>query len=135
MDLGRVVHVETKTTTDASGNYRVLNLPIGSYTVTAEHTGFSKLVTAPVKLEINEQEKEDLRLEVGAVNQVVEVSDVSDPVVSVVSVFSMGGGTPMSVVDNGTLVVNDVVDSDGVITNGCRCRDVVVGSGVQVVVR
>ncbi len=68
--------VAEKTTTDAGGNYRVLNLPIGTYTVAAEHPGFSKLVTSGRTLQINEQEKMDLRLEVGAVNQVVEVSGV-----------------------------------------------------------
>jgi hypothetical protein len=68
--------IEQKTTTDNAGSYRVLNLPIGTYTVTAEHQGFSKLVTGERTLQINQQEKMDLRLEVGALNQVVEVSGV-----------------------------------------------------------
>jgi hypothetical protein len=68
--------IEAKTTTDSAGNYRVLNLAIGTYTVTAEHQGFSKLVTAPRTLQINQQEKMDLRLEVGSLNQIVEVSGV-----------------------------------------------------------
>ena len=68
--------VEAKTTSDPAGNYRVVNLPIGTYTVTAEHQGFSKLITAGRTLQINQQEKMDLRLEVGALNQVVEVSGV-----------------------------------------------------------
>ena len=65
-----------KTTTDSAGNYRVLNLPIGTYTVTAEHQGFAKLVTAGRTLQINQQEKMDLRLEIGSLNQIVEVSGV-----------------------------------------------------------
>src|SRR5579885_621217 len=44
--------VQSKTTTDAGGNYRVLDLPIGTYTVTAEHPGFAKLVTSGQTLEI-----------------------------------------------------------------------------------
>ena len=72
--------VAAKTTTDATGNYRVLDLPIGTYTVTAEHAGFAKLVTGGRTLEINQQEKMDLRLEVGALNQVVEVSGVGSNV-------------------------------------------------------
>ena len=68
--------VAAKTTTDAGGNYQVLSLPIGTYTVAAEHAGFAKLVTAGRTLQINQQEKMDLRLEVGALNQVVEVSGV-----------------------------------------------------------
>jgi Carboxypeptidase regulatory-like domain len=68
--------IADKTTTDSTGNYRVLNLPIGTYTVTAEHQGFAKLVTAGRTLQINQQEKMDLRLEIGSLNQVVEVSGV-----------------------------------------------------------
>ena len=73
-------HIAHKTATDAAGNYRVLDLPIGTYTVTAEHQGFSKLVTAGQTLQINQQEKIDLRLEVGALNEVVEVSDAGTAV-------------------------------------------------------
>jgi Carboxypeptidase regulatory-like domain len=68
--------VTYKTVTDSSGNYRVLALPIGTYTVTAEHEGFSKLVTEPRTLEINQQERMDLRLNVGARSETVEVTGV-----------------------------------------------------------
>ena len=76
-------NVESKTTTDGTGSYRVLNLPIGTYTVTAEHPGFAKLVTGGRTLHVNQQEKMDLRLEVGALNQVVEVSGVGTNVETV----------------------------------------------------
>ena len=56
-------------------------------------------------------------------------------VVLVPLVVSVTDGRPMSVVDSGTLVVNDVVGlSEGVITKGCFSRDVVVGSAAVVVV-
>ena len=60
-----------------------MNLPIGTYTVTAEHQGFAKLVTGGRTLHVNQQEKMDLRLEVGALNQVVEVSGVGTNVETV----------------------------------------------------
>jgi hypothetical protein len=75
--------IAARTTTDATGNYRVLNLPIGAYTVTAEHEGFAKLVTENRTLQINQQEKMDLHLEVGALNQVVEVTGVGTNVETV----------------------------------------------------
>src|ERR1700723_4046451 len=48
-------NVPTKVETDGEGNYRVLDLPIGSYVVTAEHPGFAKTATDRVTLEINQQ--------------------------------------------------------------------------------
>jgi len=75
--------VVSTTDSDAEGNYRVLALPIGTYTVTAEHAGFSKIVTEPRTLEINQQERMDLRLEVGTHTETVEVSGVGTDVETV----------------------------------------------------
>ncbi len=75
--------VEGTTETDSEGNYRVLALPIGTYVVTAEHAGFAKLVTEPRTLEINQQERMDLRLSVGAHTETVEVSGVGTDVETV----------------------------------------------------
>jgi hypothetical protein len=75
--------VTNKTETDSEGNYRVLLLPIGTYTVTAEHAGFAKLVTEPRTLEINQQERMDLQLRVGARSETVEVTGVGSNVETV----------------------------------------------------
>jgi hypothetical protein len=75
--------VVNKTETDSEGNYRVLALPIGAYTVTAEREGFAKLVTEPRTLQINQQERMDLRLLVGARNETVEVTGVGTNVETV----------------------------------------------------
>jgi len=69
--------------TDGEGNYRVLALPIGAYTVAAEHAGFAKLLTPPVTLQINQQERIDLHLAVGARSETVEVSGVATEVETV----------------------------------------------------
>lgn len=65
---------------------------------------------------------------------VVEVAVVVDVVVSddeVVVSEGPTGGTPISVVDSGTLVVKLVVTSDGVMTNGCLLsREVAGATGV-----
>ena len=72
-----------KTETDFQGDYRVSALPIGAYTVSAEHEGFSKLVTAPRTLQINQEERMDLHLVVGTHTETVEVSGVGSNVETV----------------------------------------------------
>jgi outer membrane receptor protein involved in Fe transport len=75
--------VTNKTQSDSEGSYRVLNLPIGIYKVTAEHEGFAKLVTEDRTLQINQQERMDLKLVVGARAEIVEVTDVGTDVETV----------------------------------------------------
>lgn len=62
------------TKTGSDGSFRILNLPIGDYTVTAEGTGFQRLVTNPQKLQINQNLRFDIKMKVGSAQQVVEVS-------------------------------------------------------------
>src|SRR6516162_799250 len=38
-------HISHETTTDKTGFYQVLSLPIGDYTVSAEHKGFKSVTT------------------------------------------------------------------------------------------
>jgi hypothetical protein len=66
--------IKYKTTTDKDGAYQALNLPIGAYTVTAERQGFRKMVVNTGQLEINQNLKIDVALQVGAVSEVIEVS-------------------------------------------------------------
>lgn len=65
--------VSRETKTDASGSYQVLSLPIGSYTVGADHKGFNQVTTSANTLEINQSLKIDIKLQVGAETQVVTV--------------------------------------------------------------
>src|SRR5438067_7977037 len=44
--------VSRETTTDSNGYYQVLSLPIGSYTVSADHKGFSSITTSANTLDI-----------------------------------------------------------------------------------
>ncbi len=62
------------------------------------------------------------------------VSEVSEVVLVDEVVVSSGDGIPMSVVDNGTLVVNVVDDSDGVMIIVVFSRDVSVWAGAEGVV-
>jgi hypothetical protein len=65
--------VTRETVTDNEGNFQVLQLPIGTYRVTAEHAGFNKGVTGEEKLLINQSLRFDLRLAVGGVSETVQV--------------------------------------------------------------
>ncbi len=63
-----------ETTTNDSGFYQVINLPVGDYQVTAEAPGFSRVVAAGRNsLEINQTLRVDLELPVGTVSSTVSV--------------------------------------------------------------
>src|SRR5208283_2260500 len=74
-------NVETKVAktavTDASGFYQIQPLPIGTYSVSVEAPGFSKMSSAPSHLEINQTMRVDLKLEIGSVSDVVTVDSQS----------------------------------------------------------
>ena len=65
--------ISRETTSDATGFYQVLALPVGYYTVSVEHQGFRSVTTAQSKLEINQTLKIDVRMEVGAATESVTV--------------------------------------------------------------
>src|SRR4030095_5823936 len=59
--------------TDSSGNYLISQLAPGRYTLSCELAGFKKLVQTGIELQVNQRAQINLTLEVGEVNQVVEV--------------------------------------------------------------
>ena len=65
----------TRTTlTSQSGNYAVPLLPVGVYSVTAEAPGFKKKTSTGIVLEVNQEPRVDIVLEVGAATDTVTVS-------------------------------------------------------------
>jgi hypothetical protein len=72
--------VSRKATTNQDGYYQVLALPIGNYKVTAEHAGFRTVISNEYKLLINQALRLDIKMEVGAANQTVEVGAQAAPV-------------------------------------------------------
>lgn len=60
--------------TDNSGNYLVTLLPVGRYSITAVDTGFKTWTVPEVTLAIGDRLRQDARLELGALNQSVEVT-------------------------------------------------------------
>jgi Carboxypeptidase regulatory-like domain/TonB dependent receptor len=78
-----LTNVQWETNSASDGSFQVLDLPIGSYTVTAEHEGFRKAVTAPQQLEINQSLRMDVRLKIGSVAEVVNVEGIAAQVETV----------------------------------------------------
>ncbi|MEO8660668.1 MAG: carboxypeptidase regulatory-like domain-containing protein [Bryobacteraceae bacterium] len=72
--VNKGTRVAKDTLTDDSGSYQVLLLPIGVYQVTAEKSGFRKVLSnGKVPLEINQTLRVDMRLEIGSVSETVTV--------------------------------------------------------------
>lgn len=71
---GVATGVQTKTTTDQEGHYQAIELPIGTYKVKVTRDGFKTTETSPYTLEINQVLRVDVKLPIGARNEVVEVT-------------------------------------------------------------
>jgi hypothetical protein len=69
--------------TDSQGSFQVLALPIGNYKVKAEHAGFRTVISAEQKLFINQALRIDIKMEVGAASQTVDVGAEAAPVETV----------------------------------------------------
>src|SRR6266567_3264723 len=61
-------------TTDPSGTYRVLSLPVGRYEVRAEAAGFKAVLQTGISLVVGEEAVVNLKLEVGTVQEQVTVT-------------------------------------------------------------
>jgi hypothetical protein len=66
--------------TSPEGTYVFVNLPLGSYNVAAEIAGFKKVVRSGFDLVADGRITADFSLEVGGINETVEVSVVSETV-------------------------------------------------------
>ncbi len=62
------------TVSDSSGFYNLPRLPVGRYEVRVENPGFQSAVKPEVVLQLNQNAKLDFALQVGNVNQTVEVT-------------------------------------------------------------
>jgi hypothetical protein len=67
-------NVVTSTVSNATGNYTVLYLMPGRYAVSAEATGFKKLVRPGIEVRVGDKLELDLRLELGGTQETVTVT-------------------------------------------------------------
>src|SRR5580765_1479254 len=66
--------IETTLQTDTSGSYLFPSLPIGTYRLEITAAGFSKAVVPAIALQVASNVTNDIHLQVGAVDQQVEIS-------------------------------------------------------------
>src|SRR6266487_6045044 len=66
-------NVAQSTVTGPGGTYAFFNLPIGMYNLSVEGKGFRRSDVTGIKVEVNQQTKIDVGLQVGEVTQIVEV--------------------------------------------------------------
>jgi hypothetical protein len=74
--------VDSKTTTNGSGFYRIGFLPIGPYTVAIEANGFSKAALPVFNLEVLQTANLDAKLTLGGSATVVEVTGTAAPILN-----------------------------------------------------
>ena len=60
-------------TASDTGAYSFLNLPVGTYDLTAAAKGFQRSQSTGIPVQVNQQSRLDIRLQVGEVNQTIEV--------------------------------------------------------------
>ncbi|MDX1982356.1 MAG: TonB-dependent receptor [Bryobacteraceae bacterium] len=83
--------------TDAAGDFQAPTLPVGVYEVSVEARGFKRAVISALSLAVDQRARVDMQLEVGAVEQVVEVASAAP----LIETDSASQGT---VVDNRRIV-------------------------------
>src|SRR5579872_7204934 len=71
--VSTATNVTQTTVTGANGTYAFFNLPIGLYNLSVEGKGFRRADVTSVNVEVNQQAKIDVILQVGEVTQTVEV--------------------------------------------------------------
>ena len=67
-------NTSVRVVTDAAGAFAVMNLIPGSYTVSATLAGFNSVTYRGVELQVGQQARLDLRMQVGELKQTVEVA-------------------------------------------------------------
>lgn len=69
----QTTQVTRDTLTNTEGSYQISSLPIGTYRVTIERTGFKTYVSGENKLQINQSLRVDSALEIGTATETVQV--------------------------------------------------------------
>src|SRR5947208_407324 len=64
-------------TTNELGDYVITNLPVGTYEVMAELSGFKRLKQGPLQLLVNQTARVDLSLQIGQLSETVAVESAA----------------------------------------------------------
>src|SRR6266542_4454894 len=74
--------LERKSVANESGNYSIPMLPIGQYTVTAESAGFKGSTITGLVLQVNQEARLDIKLELGTAAESIQVQATSPVLVT-----------------------------------------------------
>jgi hypothetical protein len=83
--LNQATQLSWKATTDSSGSYTVINLPVGNYNITVDAKGFRKAEQTGVDVGDAAHVTADFKLEVGTVSESIVVSEAVGESVNTVS--------------------------------------------------
>ena len=72
--VNQATNITQQTVTNSNGGFGFFNMPIGLYDLTVEASGFRRSEVRGVKVEVNQQSKIDVAMQVGEVTQSVEVA-------------------------------------------------------------
>src|ERR1700737_4958620 len=72
--LNTETNIMRDTVSSDSGSYEILLLPPGQYELSAELARFKRYVRRPVTVEVNQESRVDMELQIGLVSQTVEVA-------------------------------------------------------------
>jgi hypothetical protein len=118
-------------TADETGNYRVLSLPVGQYAVRAERPGFNPVLRTGINIVVDQQAVVNLRLEIGAVQQEVTVTEEA-PLVNTSTASVSGLVAEQQVKDlplNGRSFDNLVTLNVGAVNFTANTKTAASGSG------
>jgi hypothetical protein len=124
--------VDTTTKTTAIGEYHLANLPIGTYTISVTAPGFTKAQIRSVNVELNKTATSNVKLDVGANVETVEVSasgaTIDTTTVAVQNSFTAAAIADLPIASGGSGVINLSLLNAGVGTSGA----IGLGSGPSV---
>lgn len=115
-----LTNVVSTAKSDKSGNFEVLSLPIGQYTVEVEKEGFSATKSPAYTLQINQVQRVDFKLPLAGTTQAVEVS-IEASAIDTVSATIGGSVTERPLVDlplNGRNILDLAFLQPGVTDGG-----------------
>ena len=95
---GDTLGFDKTTKTDGNGNYQLATVPAGTYRLTVTHSGFATKVFNRLEITLNRTLKFDVALEVGTVQEQVEVLAVP-PLLETTSSSEGATITPQQIVD------------------------------------
>jgi hypothetical protein len=118
----RATNIETSTTSNASGEYRFNNIPVGSYDLAVTAAGFGATTEMGVAVELNKTATVNVSVQVGAVSQTVDVSEapaiIDTTTAQVQTVFTAQQAKDLPASSIGSGVLNLSLLSAGVGSSG-----------------